>query len=56
MGWGVSGYQEWMESEGIPIIRTPCVTASWRSSSAWGRLGGVGAYIELWGMEGVTGL
>src|SRR4051812_37936283 len=54
---GFSGYQLWMESEEIPIIRGHGISDVMDIElGPWPRLGGRGAYIELVGLEGVTGL
>src|ERR1051325_11477872 len=57
MGWGISAYQTFIEDEGIPIHRTHGVSdVLTLELGPWKRMGGNGAYVELFGMEGVTGL
>ena len=52
-----TGYRLWMEQEGIPIIEGYGVEdVNDVPRKPWARLGGSGAYIELKGMEGVTGM
>jgi quercetin dioxygenase-like cupin family protein/oxalate decarboxylase/phosphoglucose isomerase-like protein (cupin superfamily) len=54
---GVSGWETWIESEEIPIHRVHGVSdVMVLELGPWPRLGGLGAYVELFGMEGVTGL
>ncbi len=50
-------YERWMVSEGIPIVRGHGVSDIMAVElGPWARLGGQGAYIDLQGMEGVTGM
>ncbi len=57
MAWGVSAYQKWIESEGVPIHRVHGVSdVMTLDLGQWPRVGGRGAYVDLFGMEGVTGL
>jgi oxalate decarboxylase/phosphoglucose isomerase-like protein (cupin superfamily) len=50
-------YERWMEKEGVPVIQGFGVTdirgIPWR---AWKRLGCDGAYLQLRGLEGITGV
>src|SRR5579862_1083984 len=53
----VTPYERWIEQEGIPVSHghgLADVTEAPRG--AWQRMGGSGAYIQLDGMEGITGL
>jgi quercetin dioxygenase-like cupin family protein len=52
-----TAYQLWMEQEGVPVIEgygIEDVTAIERRP--WARLGGAGAYIQLKGNGGITGM
>jgi quercetin dioxygenase-like cupin family protein len=50
-------YERWMGQEGIPIVRGYGVTdVMGVELGPWERLGGRGAYIQLVGMEGYTGM
>ena len=52
-----TSYEIWMSEEGIPIIEgygIEDVTELPRKS--WARTGGLGAYIQLKGQEGFTGM
>jgi len=52
-----TGYQLWIEQEGVPIIEGYGVEDVLEvPRRPWARLGGSGAYIQLTGMEGVTGM
>ena len=50
-------YERWMEKEGIPIVEGFGVTDVRRLSlRPWSRIGGDGAYLQLRGLEGITGV
>ena len=50
-------YERWMEKEGIPIIEGFGVTDVRNLAlKPWGRVGGEGAYLQLRGLEGITGI
>ncbi len=50
-------YERWMEKEGVPIIEGFGVTDARRISlRPWKRLGCDGAYLQLRGLEGITGV
>jgi mannose-6-phosphate isomerase-like protein (cupin superfamily) len=50
-------YERWMEKEGIPIIEGFGVTDVRRIKlGQWKRLGCQGAYLQLRGLEGITGV
>ncbi|HKZ50281.1 MAG TPA: hypothetical protein VJ256_00785 [Dehalococcoidia bacterium] len=50
-------YEMWIEREGIPIIEGYGVEDVVEvPRGPWARLGGLGAFIQLRGMEGVTGM
>lgn len=50
-------YEQWMKSEGIPIHRGYSVGDVRNvERSDWSRIGGKGAFIQLIGMEGFTGI
>lgn len=52
-----SAYDLWMEREGLPVVRGHGVTDIRRLElGRWSRLGCSGAYIQLQGMEGFTGM
>lgn len=52
-----SRYEEWVEQEGVPIIRGYGVSDVMSLElGPWARLGGNGAIIDLVGMEGLTGM
>ncbi|HLY65813.1 MAG TPA: cupin domain-containing protein [Chloroflexota bacterium] len=52
-----SGYWTWVEGEGIPLVEGYGVRDIRTVELApWGRMGGKGAFVHLYGMEGVTGL
>jgi quercetin dioxygenase-like cupin family protein len=53
----ISTWERYMESQGIPIIGGHGVTdVRGVSLAPWERMGGNGAFLELDGMEGVTGM
>lgn len=50
-------YERWMEKEGVPICKGMAVSDVRRVRMApWRRLGCEGAYLHLYGLEGLTGL
>jgi oxalate decarboxylase/phosphoglucose isomerase-like protein (cupin superfamily) len=50
-------YERWMEKEGVPIVEGFGVTDVGRISlRPWSRLGCDGAYLQLRGLEGITGV
>jgi oxalate decarboxylase/phosphoglucose isomerase-like protein (cupin superfamily)/mannose-6-phosphate isomerase-like protein (cupin superfamily) len=50
-------YERWMEKEGVPIVEGFGVTDVRRISlRPWNRLGCEGAYLQLRGLEGITGV
>ncbi|MGH7852683.1 MAG: cupin domain-containing protein [Candidatus Binatia bacterium] len=50
-------YERWMEREGIPIIEGFGVTDVGNLTlKPWSRVGGEGAYLQLRGLEGITGI
>jgi uncharacterized cupin superfamily protein len=50
-------YERWMEKEGIPIIEGFGVTDVRNLAlKPWTRVGGEGAYLQLRGLEGITGI
>jgi oxalate decarboxylase/phosphoglucose isomerase-like protein (cupin superfamily)/quercetin dioxygenase-like cupin family protein len=50
-------YERWMEKEGVPIVEGFGVTDVGRISlQPWRRLGCQGAYLQLRGLEGITGV
>src|SRR5579862_5564486 len=52
-----SGYWTWVEGEGIPLVEGYGVRDIRTVELApWGRTGGKGAFVHLYGMEGVTGM
>ena len=52
-----TGYCRWMKSEGIPIIEGFSVEDVRELKLAdWQRMGGKGAFVHLYGMEGQTGM
>jgi uncharacterized cupin superfamily protein len=53
----VSGYDTWLEHEGLPVITGHGVEdAVAVRREPWPRLGGKGAYLKFQGLEGMTGL
>ena len=52
-----TGYCQWMKSEGVPIVEGFSV-ADIRELKLglWRRMGGSGAFVHLYGMEGQTGM
>lgn len=56
-GYRPTTYHQWMEEEGVPIERGHGVLdVRVLELGLWHRTGGSGAYIELVGMEGLTGM
>ncbi len=52
-----TGYQRWMEEEGIPIVEGLAIEdVTDLALKPWKRLGGKGTYIQLKGGGGVTGM
>jgi hypothetical protein len=50
-------YEQWMRDEGLPVYRGHGVTdLRALDLGPWPRLGGRGAYLQLEGMEGLTGM
>ncbi|HWP22627.1 MAG TPA: cupin domain-containing protein [Candidatus Binatia bacterium] len=50
-------YERWMEKEGVPIVEGFGVTdVAKLPLKPWKRLGGEGAYLQLRGLEGITGV
>lgn len=50
-------YERWIEKEGIPIIEGFGVTDVRNLTlKPWSRIGGEGAYLQLRGLEGITGV
>ncbi|HKY07037.1 MAG TPA: cupin domain-containing protein [Candidatus Binatia bacterium] len=50
-------YERWMEKEGIPIVEGFGVTDVRNLAlKPWSRVGGEGAYLQLRGLEGITGV
>jgi oxalate decarboxylase/phosphoglucose isomerase-like protein (cupin superfamily) len=50
-------YERWIEKEGIPIVEGFGVTdVKSLSLKPWSRIGGEGAYLQLRGLEGITGV
>ena len=52
-----TGYCQWMKSEGVPIVEGFSVedVREW-NLSPWRRLGGTGAFVHLYRIEGQTGM
>jgi len=52
-----TGYCQWMKGEGVPIAEGFSVeNVCELKLSPWRRLGGSGAFVHLYGMEGQTGM
>jgi len=52
-----TGYQTWMEQEGIPVAEGYGIEdVTELPRKPWKRLGGTGSYIQLVGGGGVTGM
>ena len=52
-----TGYYRWMQSEGIPVVEGFSVEdVRAIELGPWRRLGGKGAFVNLFGMEGQTGM
>jgi hypothetical protein len=52
-----TGYHQWMKNEGIPIVVGHGIEDVRRIKLApWRRSGGLGAFVHLHGMEGITGM
>lgn len=57
MPYRESAYDLWMQREGLPVVGGHGVTdVSQLNLAPWPRLGGRGAFIQLQGMEGFTGM
>jgi quercetin dioxygenase-like cupin family protein len=53
----VSPYEQWIQDEGVPIVHDYAVADVMALElRPWERLGGQGAYVQLVGMEGLTGM
>jgi hypothetical protein len=53
----VSPYEQWIQDEGVPIVEDYAVRDVMTVAlGPWERLGGRGAYVQLAGMEGLTGM
>lgn len=56
-GYRLTTYHQWIEQEGVPLVRGHGVTdVRALELRPWPRLGAQGAYIDLMGMEGLTGM
>ena len=53
---GKTTYEQWMEGEGIPVVDGYGIDIPSLTLGPWARRGGRGAFIQLRGMEGVTGM
>lgn len=52
-----SGYVQWMKQEGLPVFEGHGMENLRELELApWSRMGGQGAFVNLYGMEGVTGI
>jgi hypothetical protein len=52
-----TGYCQWMKSEGVPIVEGFSVEDIRELKlGLWRRMGGSGAFVHLYGMEGQTGM
>lgn len=52
-----TGYYKWMQSEGVPVVEGFSVEdVRELELGPWRRLGGKGAFVNLFGMEGQTGM
>ncbi len=50
-------YHRWMQSEGLPIIEGHGLQDVREVElKPWRRMGGNGAFVHLYGMEGITGM
>ncbi|MBI4528898.1 MAG: hypothetical protein HY695_34305 [Deltaproteobacteria bacterium] len=49
-------YEQWIENEGVPVIEAYGVDVSEVKLGPWPRRGGNGAFVQLMGMEGWTGM
>ena len=53
----LTAYEKWIATEGIPVVEGYGVTdVNQLELAEWSRAGGKGAYIQLTGLEGITGL
>src|SRR5262245_6610979 len=54
---GASGYERWLEMEGVPVITGFSIDDVRKVGlGPWKRLGGLGAYVRLYGSEDITGM
>ncbi|MGH7198303.1 MAG: cupin, partial [Candidatus Omnitrophota bacterium] len=52
-----TGYHQWMKSEGLPVVVGHGIEDVREIKLLpWRRTGGLGAFVHLHGMEGVTGM
>jgi mannose-6-phosphate isomerase-like protein (cupin superfamily) len=52
-----TGYCQWMKTEGVPIVEGFSIKdVRELKLSPWRRMGGSGAFVHLYGMEGQTGM
>jgi len=52
-----TGYCQWMKTEGVPIVEGFSIEdVRELKLSPWRRMGGSGAFVHLYGMEGQTGM
>lgn len=52
----LSGYEQWMREEGLPVVTGYGADLPSVELGSWERLGGRGAFVDLAGMEGLTGI
>ena len=52
-----TAYQRWIKGEGVPVVEGFGVEdVREMELGAWRRIGGKGAFLNLYGMEGATGM
>ena len=51
-----TSYESWMRAEGVPVVEGYGVNVADISLGPWPRRGGRGAFVQLRGMEGATGM
>lgn len=51
-----TSYELWMEEQGVPAVETYGVNVRDLALGPWPRRGGRGAFVQLRGMEGMTGM
>src|SRR3990167_36392 len=51
-----TSYEAWMREEGVPVVEGYGVDVAKITLGAWPRRGGRGAFVQLHGMEGATGM